>query len=332
MSLKKFSIVVAAHVGSNGIGLGNQIPWRIKEDMAFFKSITSKTTTEGSVNAVIMGRKTWESLPERFRPLPSRLNLILSRDPDIRSKLSLPTGVYTSTSLNDALELLSNQNIDSKVENIFVIGGGEIYNEALLSPLCSKVYFTEVHGSFPKGFDAFFPTIPASRYFISKRSPKIQSSEEIAYRFVEYDSLSEEDEPPIKSLPLPTYANSEEMQYLNLIQDILKNGVIRGDRTGTGTISKFGVQMRFSLRDNIFPMITTKRVFWRGLAEELLWFVKGTTNANELREKDIHIWDGNASREFLDSRGLNHREAGDLGPVYGFQVKSHYEKFIIEDD
>ena len=77
--------------------------------------------------------------------------------------------------------------------------------------------------------------------------------------------------------------------------------------------------MRYSLRDDTLPLLTTKRTFWRGVAEELLWFIKGSTNANELAEKDVHIWDGNGSRDFLDSRGLNHREVGDLGPVYGFQ-------------
>ena len=72
---------------------------------------------------------------------------------------------------------------------------------------------------------------------------------------------------------------------MNAIRDILQNGVVRGDRTGTGTISKFGMQMRYNLRDNVFPLLTTKKVFWRGLAEELLWFVKGSTNANELADK-----------------------------------------------
>ena len=61
--------------------------------------------------------------------------------------------------------------------------------------------------------------------------------------------------------------------------------------------------MRFSLRDGIFPLLTTKRVFWRGVAEELLWFVRGSTNGNKLAEKNIHIWDANGSREFLDNRG-----------------------------
>ena len=61
--------------------------------------------------------------------------------------------------------------------------------------------------------------------------------------------------------------------------------------------------MRFSLRDGMFPLLTTKRVFWRGMAEELLWFVRGSTNGNELAEKNVHIWDANGSREFLDNRG-----------------------------
>lgn len=65
----------------------------------------------------------------------------------------------------------------------------------------------------------------------------------------------------------------------------------------------FGTQMRFSLRNNVFPLLTTKRVFWRGVAEELLWFVSGCTNANELTKKKIHIWDANGSRDFLDKQG-----------------------------
>lgn len=76
--------------------------------------------------------------------------------------------------------------------------------------------------------------------------------------------------------------------------------------------------MRYDLSES-FPMLTTKDVFWRGVAEELIWFVKGDTNAMHLSDKKIKIWDGNASREFLDSRGLQHREEWDLGPVYGFQ-------------
>lgn len=70
---------------------------------------------------------------------------------------------------------------------------------------------------------------------------------------------------------------------------------------------------------DILPLLTTKRVFWKGVVEELLWFVKGSTNAKELADKGVHIWDPNSSREFLDSCGFTDREDGDLGPIYGFQ-------------
>ena len=86
--------------------------------------------------------------------------------------------------------------------------------------------------------------------------------------------------------------------------------------------------MRFSLRNGTLPLLTTKRTFWRGVAEELLWFISGNTNGNELAHKGIHIWDGNGSREFLDQRGLAHREVGDLGPVYGFQWRHFGAKYI----
>eukprot|EP00794_Sanderia_malayensis_P018168 gene18168-19981_t len=110
----------------------------------------------------------------------------------------------------------------------------------------------------------------------------------------------------------------DEHQYLNLIKFILENGRKKSDRTGTGTISVFGTQMRFNLRKS-FPLLTTKRVFWKGVAQELLWFIKGSTSGKELSDKGVHIWDANGSKEFLTARGLGHREEGDLGPVYGFQ-------------
>ena len=98
----------------------------------------------------------------------------------------------------------------------------------------------------------------------------------------------------------------EELQYLELIKDIMENGVEKEDRTGTGTISKFGASMRFDLSES-FPLLTTKDVFWRGVAEELLWFIRGETNAKTLSEKKVRIWDANASREFLTSASKSER-------------------------
>lgn len=75
------------------------------------------------------------------------------------------------------------------------------------------------------------------------------------------------------------------------------------------------------------PILTTKRVFWRGVVEELLWFIKGSTNAKELSAKGVGIWDANASRSFLDSLGFTDRDEGDLGPVYGFQWRHFGAKY-----
>ena len=111
---------------------------------------------------------------------------------------------------------------------------------------------------------------------------------------------------------------SNEYEYINLIKKILENGNDKQDRTGTGTLSLFGNMMRFDLSES-FPLLTTKRVFWRGVVEEILWFLRGSTNAKDLADKGVHIWDGNATRDFLDKYGFPDREEGDLGPVYGFQ-------------
>lgn len=106
--------------------------------------------------------------------------------------------------------------------------------------------------------------------------------------------------------------------YLDLCSYILEHGEIREDRTGTGTIGIFGTQLHFDIKDTI-PLLTTKRVAWRHCIQELLWFLRGDTDAKILQEQGVRIWDGNTSREFLDSRGLVDYDEGILGPGYGWQ-------------
>ena len=101
--------------------------------------------------------------------------------------------------------------------------------------------------------------------------------------------------------------NYPESSYLSLIYNILYNGNIENSRNGR-TKSLFGYNMRFSLRYGTVPLLTTKRLAWKTCFHELMWFIRGSTNNNELIEKNVHIWDANGSREFLDSRGLTENE------------------------
>lgn len=349
---------------------------------------------------MIMGRKTWESLPASVRPLPGRINVVLTSTPDVVdakyvlyaewdwgcSPLFLPAGVsclpppaprgcrmihwyppaashtpardcvhdtnrddavHVAPSLTVALELLEALP-DTTIDTAFIIGGAQCYAEAFALPKCSTVYWTAVDSDVE--CDVHVPVVPCipDWHLVHAREP--QQEGDVRYQLRVYQRAGSHDSmlgiesgaagaaaasagPASAALfeacalprtPVPSSASNlhcghEEMQYLQAIDDIIRTGVRRGDRTGVGTLSKFGMTMRWSLRNNVMPLLTTKRVFWRGVAEELLWFIAGSTNAKTLAERGVHIWDGNGSREFLDSCGLGHREEGDLGPVYGFQ-------------
>jgi thymidylate synthase len=122
----------------------------------------------------------------------------------------------------------------------------------------------------------------------------------------------------------------EENQYLNLLDDILSTNSEFVGRNGK-TLSIYGSAMRFSLENNSIPLITTKKVAWKTCLRELLWFIKGSTNNKLLKEQNVHIWDANGSREFLDSRGLQNNNEDDLGPIYGFQWR-HFNADYVSCD
>jgi len=110
---------------------------------------------------------------------------------------------------------------------------------------------------------------------------------------------------------------SGEEAYLNLLKDILENGQIRETRNSI-TISDFSKKIDIDISES-FPLLTTKKMFWKGICCELLWFIHGKTDSKLLEAMDVNIWKDNSSREFLDSVGLNNYKTGDIGPMYGFQ-------------
>lgn len=115
----------------------------------------------------------------------------------------------------------------------------------------------------------------------------------------------------------PISLNKEEDQYLQLLREIIQNGDERIDRTKVGVKSIFGVQARFNLMDGRVPCLTTKKMAIKACIEELLFFIRGSTNTILLEEKGVNVWKGNTSREFLDSRGLLHLPEGEMGKGYG---------------
>ena len=125
--------------------------------------------------------------------------------------------------------------------------------------------------------------------------------------------------------------NAEELQYLDLVKHILETGELEEGRNGN-TLSSFGHTMRFSLKDGALPLITTKQVAWKTCFKELMWFINGKTDNQELQKQNVRIWDANSSREFLDSRGLEKYPEGILGPIYGYQWRHFNSPYIYGKD
>jgi len=141
-----------------------------------------------------------------------------------------------------------------------------------------------------------------------------------------------------KSLELNKHKNRdinenshEEYQYLNLLKDILEEGHLEKGRNGNTKVV-IGSAMHFSLENNKIPILTTKKTAWKTCLKELLWFVKGQTSNKILNDQNVKIWNGNGSKEFLESRGLGHYKEGDLGPLYGFQWKHFNAPYKTCDD
>jgi dihydrofolate reductase len=138
-----FDVVVACD-RAGGIAKDGKIPWHLPEELQWFKKVTSHTQDPDKQNAVIMGRKTWESLPERARPLKGRVNVVLSRDENYA-----PEGdAWGALSFEDALQAIDHGDFGC-VETVFVIGGGEVYKEAFDHPSCRLIIMSGI----PETFD-----------------------------------------------------------------------------------------------------------------------------------------------------------------------------------
>ena len=282
----------------------NSLPWprsEYKEDMKHFRNITSKID-RNTHNYLICGYNTGESM--KGIKLKNRRLVVIDKTA-IGTEYTSTEGPIKVRNFPQAL-IICNKAIQLNLcDKVFVIGGKKCIEQALRSAELGTIYLTQIKKSF-KG-DVF---LSREKYFNNFKLTKVEKIKNM--HFCEYKRNLKE---------------HQEYQYIDLISNILNNGIDCDDRTGTGIKSIFGTQMKFDLTLS-FPLLTTKKMFVRGITEELLWFLRGETDNKILQEKRVHIWDGNSTREFLDKVGLNHLEKGDIGAAYGFQFRHFGAKYI----
>jgi len=239
--------------------------------------------TQNSV--LIVGRKTAEKLPK----LENRTVIALSKT------VSKVKHYLTFTNIYDAIYHCK---LNFKGKKIFIAGGAEIYDFVFKNMFwyISNIYVSKIKNKWD--CDSF-----VNLNFLT--DSWVQTDLKI------YDEFKFEHWIP---------ENFDEYGYLNLLREVFEHGKEKEGRNGT-TKSLFGKTLSFDLRKG-FPLLTTKKMFFRGIVEELLFFIKGETDTKKLEEKQIYIWKGNTSREFLDSLGMTERREGIMGPMYGFQWRN----------
>lgn len=274
---------------NNGISKDNSIPWYFKEDLQYFKSKTE-------YGIVIMGRKTFESFKS---PLKNRINIVISKE-----KYDNEENLIFVNSYIEAWEKAITFN-----KKIWVIGGREVYHSAMSHFSINKIYHNVIDNNFDCDNIVNFSNIK-----------------------IEWNTINE-------NLYLDCFTNklynikfnvgkvkvSGEHQYLRLMYDVINNGNFRNTRNAE-VYSKFSHTLSFDLNEG-FPLLTTKRMFWKGIVEELLFFIRGDTNTKLLEEKNINIWKGNTNKEFLDKLNLPYEE-GIMGPMYGYQWRFYGKEYF----
>ena len=159
--MTSFDVIVAC-CNKNGIGKDGDLPWKLKKEIAHFKDLTTEAPA-GYRNVVIMGRNTWESIPEKFKPLPNRYNIILtSKYPYLTGQKFSNQNVRTYRSLQDALDVLGRIKHKFKYNKIFIIGGENVYEEAIKNRYCNNIYMTKIYNTFE--CDRFFPKIMEAQF------------------------------------------------------------------------------------------------------------------------------------------------------------------------
>lgn len=282
-----FTLVIARDE-HNGIGRDGRIPWVNKSDIDAFRIVTTTTNEPAKKNLVVAGYRTREEMPVALK---NRHLVTLGRD----ASYTPPRGVEARD-----------------IEHTFIVGGRAAtlaFYKRYGLPTC--LVLTRIDGVFDCDVHIDDDELWLDHYALYAKK-RLDGATTFVY--VLRGSTASVIPPGVRAAGIVP----DEAQYTDLVRDILEHGERRdNERTGVGALSVFGRQLRFDL-EHSFPLFTTKRTFFRGVVEELAWFLSGETDASILERRGVGIWTGNSSRDFLDRSGLPYPE-GVCGPIYGAQ-------------
>lgn len=308
-----FNLIVCTD-NNYGIGKNNNIPWKFTKDLKYFQDVTINKDDNNKFNVVIMGKNTYISIPENYKPLKNRINIVLSKSitPTENIEFNDKNPIYFNEL---TLLFLYLDKYKNDINNVFIIGGSQIYKIFLEYKLINKVYINSIKNveydcNIFFDFNKYKKQFRLEDSFIIKDINKITNKEEelLCERY--------------------TYFNKEENKFIKMVNKILNKGVYNIDRSKVGTLSVFGKSFTYDIRNYRLPLFTHRKVFLRGIIEELLFFISGKTDTKILEEKKVNIWKGHTSREFLDSRNLTELQEGDMGAGYGFRLKHWGSNYI----
>jgi thymidylate synthase len=310
-----FSLIVCCD-RNYGISKNNKLPWHYCKDLEFFKLKTTQNLNENNkLNIVIMGNNTYKSIPNNFKPLKNRFNIVLTKS-NIINNHNIDNLMYINNINNLLLYLHNNK---QNFNDVYIIGGNQIYNIFLDLHIIENIYLTII-SDIDYNCDTFFNFNKFKKYYKLNQNEIMYDNDKLVI-----SSFQKNNKLLCQKY---IYNNIDENQYLNTINKVLKKGVYNIDRTKIGTLSIFGKSFKYNIRNYRLPLFTHRKMFYRGIIEELLFFISGNTNTKILEDKDINIWTGNTSRNFLDSRELYNLTEGDLGAGYSFQLRHFGAEYI----
>ena len=289
-----YKLIVARNL-NGGIGFENSIPWNNKKDLYIFQMRTIN-------NIVIMGYNTYLSLNQRI--LKGRLNIVITH-----RTIPESTNLLTFSSIFDCDKYLNTNQYKNTTR--WVIGGESIYNQYMKLGLISELYISEIYNTnkTDKGFYYFMNDKIETDFVLSTT----ECYDNEGFKIYHYKAI-----------------NPEEITLINHMKNIITSGFYKHNRTGINTYSLYGNMFHYMITEKLgpngesmykLPLLTTKKMFIRGIFEELKWFLNGGVNSKELEEKQVNIWKGNTTKEYLNKYNLTDYKEGECGPIYGFQWK-----------